>query len=270
MFSTIPSTKQPNLPASSPRSVLPTSQSISIAAPQQHHQSPTNVKEANKISNNSCSYHQAKVEKSENVCGEVSCEKSNQLGRSLSPDSNSSDQNVEMKSQAGQPKRKAATNDDQADSSMGRTSFISTSSASSDMSRRKQRNPKPAFITSSKEDQEDTDNSCEKGNAKKDNVKSQQSDEAIETKKSQLSNAGNEKYSTSADIMKNIEDSHSMSSASSMSSSSPPPQDLSSMVKVEVHEGVNEVMTSSPFTSPCSTSPSGEAKKPTASIQNQS
>ena len=121
------------------------------------------------------------------------------------------------------------------------------SSSLSDMSRRKQRNPKPSFISSLE------DNDYNKKSENMQILKKHYKEDAVASDAScnvtneEKQHPGEQNTSSirfkdgprTEDIADNVNSTYSSSRSSS--SPTPPPHDLSSMVKVEVHEGTSVV-----------------------------
>ena len=133
----------------------------------------------------------------------------------------------------------------------------------SDMSRRKQRNPKPTLFTSV----EDSEPSKETSDEMK--ILKRIDQEMCVTNHTDIDGTNKKPSNGDTGIIKRHNEHNSegkddaaensrspYSSANSTSSSSPPPHDLSSMVKVEVHEGTSDIGNSMRSISPSTANPS--------------
>ena len=131
----------------------------------------------------------------------------------------------------------------------------------SDMSRRKQRNPKPTLFTSVEDSEHKEETSDEMKILKQTDQEmcvTNHTDRDGTNNKPSNGDTGaikrhNEHKSEGNDAAENSRSPYS--SANSTSSSSPPPHDLSSMVKVEVHEGTSDIGHSMRSTSPHTANP---------------
>ena len=129
----------------------------------------------------------------------------------------------------------------------------------SDMSRRKQRNPKPTLFTSVEDSEHKEETSDEMKILKHIDQEMCVTNHSDIDGKPRNGDTGmikrhNEHNSEGKDEVENTRSPYS--SANSTSSSSPPPHDLSSMVKVEVHEGTSDIGHSMRSTSPGTANPS--------------
>ena len=146
----------------------------------------------------------------------------------------------------------------------------------SDMSRRKQRNPKPTLFTSVEDSEPSKETSDEMKILKRIDQEmcvTNHTDIDGTNKKPSNGDTGiikrhNEHNSEGKDDAANSRSPYS--SANSTSSSSPPPHDLSSMVKVEVHEGTSDIGHSMRSTSPSTANPSLVGSKRLVSALEQS
>lgn len=232
MLSTIPNVKRAEISSSSAKS---TSQTRS-----QH--STINVSEANKTLNASieclATSYPNDTKETTNLGG-ISEERqetsiANELGKTIKDDFNyencANGKGIEVAKN---------TNNE-------RNSCSATNSSSnlSDMSRRKQRNPKPTLFASFE------DNDCNK-NPENMQVLNKHNDERCASDRTDIDVSDYDKRNDDENMVntniRNVGDnnegkgSSTYSSPRSSSSPTPPPHDLSSMVKVEVHEGTTEI-----------------------------
>ena len=143
----------------------------------------------------------------------------------------------------------------------------------SDMSRRKQRNPKPTLFTSVEDSEHKEETSDEMKILKHIDQEMCVTNHSDIDGKPRNGDTGiikrhNEHNSEGKDEAENTRSPYS--SANSTSSSSPPPHDLSSMVKVEVHEGTSDIGHSMRIISPSTANPSSVGSRRLVSALEQS
>ena len=265
MLSTIPNVKRAELSSTSPKA---TSQTIS------HHNPQLPGSELNKSLNSKKNESLTALSFSNDSDGKIGNDglsKEEQTNPIFDDERNNVKSNPELDHHTNSKSiqiEKNANND--------RSILANCSANISDMSRRKQRNPKPTLFTSVEDSEHKEETSDEMKILKhidEEMCVANHNDIDGRNKKPSNGDTGiikrhNEHNSEGKDEAENTRSPYS--SANSTSSSSPPPHDLSSMVKVEVHEGTSDIGHSMRIISPSTANPSSVGSRRLVSALEQS
>ena len=245
MLSTIPNVKRAELSSTSPKA---TSQTIS------HHNPQLPGSESNKSFNSKKNESLAALSFSNDSDGKIGDSKEEQTNPIFDDKRINVKTNPELEHHTNSKsiQIEKSTNND-------RGILANCSANISDMSRRKQRNPKPTLFTSVEDSEHKEETSDEMKILKHIDQEMCVTNHSDIDGKPRNGDTGiikrhNEHNSEGKDAAENSRSPYS--SANSTSSSSPPPHDLSSMVKVEVHEGTSDIGHSMRSTSPSTANPS--------------
>ena len=262
MLSTIPNVKRAELSSTSPKA---TSQTIS------HHNPQLPGSESNNSKKNESLTALSFSNDSDGKIGDTGLSKEEQTNPIFDDKRNNVKTNPELEHHTNSKsiQIEKSTNND-------RGILANCSANISDMSRRKQRNPKPTLFTSVEDSEHKEETSDEMKILKhidEEMCVANHNDIDGRNKKPSNGDTGiikrhNEYNSEGKDAAENTRSPYS--SANSTSSSSPPPHDLSSMVKVEVHEGTSDIGHSMRIISPSTANPSSVGSRRLVSALEQS